>query len=212
MLIALKPAIQKFNMNIRGIVHVGAHWGQEYQEYLNNGVSDIVFIEPCAGAFKVLQGRVGLDPKVILFQCACGETEGPADINVERQNQGQSNSLLTPKKHLEYHPEIQFHETESITIRRLDNLPFERSRYNLLMMDTQGAELMVLKGATETLTSMDYIYTEVNEQELYEGNALVTELDDYLKGFKRVDSYWVPNKGWGDAIYIRHSVLNEPLC
>jgi FkbM family methyltransferase len=208
MLIPLKGAIERHGLKIRGIVHVGAHRGQELEAYTENGINDIVFIEPCAGPFKILQGRVGNDERIVLFQCACGEQDGAGEIFVETANEGQSNSLLRPKKHLDYYPHIQFPATEFVTIRRLDNLPFERSHYNLLMMDTQGYELLVLKGATKTLDSIDYIYTEVNDQELYEGNAMVSELSDFLANFQLVESHWVSHQGWGDAIYVRKSLLN----
>lgn len=207
-MIPFRPAIQRHGMAIRGVVHVGAHYGQEYEQYISNGIRDIVFIEPCAPAYKVLQGRVGADPSVVLFQCACGEEDGHGEMNVELHNEGQSNSLLKPKKHMEYYPHIQFVATETVPIRKLDNLPFDRSRYNLLMMDTQGAELLVLKGAWQTLPWIDYIYTEVNDQELYEGNALVSQLDEFLTDFTRVEDHWAGTQGWGDSIYIRNHLLH----
>jgi FkbM family methyltransferase len=207
MLIPLKEAIDRHQLKIRGIVHVGAHWGQELDDYVANGINDIVFIEPCAAAFKILKARIGVDDRILLFQCACGQEDGPGEIFVETANQGQSNSMLKPKKHLTLYPHIQFPDTEQITVRRLDNLPFHRSRYNLLMMDTQGAELLVLKGAATTLDTIDYIYTEVNSQEIYEGNALADELGAFLTDFQLVESHWVSNHGWGDAIYVRKSLL-----
>lgn len=207
MLIPLTDAIKEFDMRIRGIVHVGAHWGQELTAYKESGINNIVFIEPCAAAFKTLQAKVGNDDNVVLFNCACGDIHGIGDMYVERMNQGQSNSLFKPKMHLVHHPEIIFTDVETVPIRTLDSLPFTRTRYNLLMMDTQGAEMLVLKGARETLQYIDYVYTEVNEQELYEGNAMVSEIDAFLEGFTRVKSYWVGNKGWGDAIYVRDSLL-----
>jgi FkbM family methyltransferase len=207
MLISLTGAIKEFNMHVRGIVHVGAHYGQEFTVYKENGIHDIVFIEPCWMAFKTLQDRVGGDDRVVLFKCACSDREGTQEMYTETLNQGQSNSLLKPKLHLVHHPEIQFTSTELVPLRTLDSLPFTRSKYNLLMMDTQGAEMMVLRGATETLQTIDYVYTEVNDQELYENNAVVSEIDAFLTGFSRVRSFWVPNKGWGDALYIRDTVL-----
>ena len=35
-------------------------------------------------------------------------------------------------------------------------------------MDVQGYELEVLKGATKTLEQVDYVYCEVNRDEVYE--------------------------------------------
>jgi hypothetical protein len=75
---------------------------------------------------------------------------------------------------------------------------------DLLAMDTQGYELEVLKGATETLKSVKVVYTEVSNVPLYEGSALVDDIDEFLQpyGFKRVRTDWVGGT-WGDAVYVR---------
>jgi len=73
-------------------------------------------------------------------------------------------------------------------------------------IDVQGYELEVFKGGTETLKGIDAIYTEINKAELYEGCALVEDLDAFLKlhGFSRVGE-WCPYEphNWGDALYTR---------
>jgi hypothetical protein len=69
-------------------------------------------------------------------------------------------------------------------------------------MDVQGFELEVLKGATETLKGIDYVYCEINRDEVYEGCAKIWELDAFLKDFTRVETSWAGGS-WGDAIYIK---------
>ena len=123
-------------------------------------------------------------------------------MNVETANQGQSNSLLKPKKHLEQYAWIQFHKTEKVNVYRLDNLIFERKDYNFLNMDIQGYELEALKGAKQTLKSIDYVYTEVNRDEVYENCARVEQLDFFLKDFERVHTNWMGGT-WGDSLYLR---------
>lgn len=213
MLINFSTAISDLQLKIKGVIQVGAHYGQEYKEYISNGIEDCIFIEPCHSAYGVLE-KLNTNKHVLLFNCACGDQDGPGYMHVSADNQGMSNSLLKPKLHVELYPHIRFTDTEVVPVRRLDNLPFNRSKYNLLVMDTQGTELSVLKGATETLPSIDYIYTEVNKGEMYEGNTLVTELDQYLEDFQRVDTFWVQNMPWGDAIYVRRTLLKsvEDIC
>ena len=125
---------------------------------------------------------------------------------VSHQNQGQSNSLLEPKLHLQQHPEVVFDDAEAVKVVRLDNLPIEKEKYDMLAMDVQGFEGEVLKGATETLKHIKLIYTEVNRGQTYSGNMEIEEIDSLLgvQGFKRVETFWPsPNWTWGDAIYIK---------
>lgn len=207
MLISFRDSIQKYNMHVRGVIHVGAHYGQEYADYARAGVREVVFIEPCSKAFQVLKDTFGSTPGVKLINSACGAEFGIATINVEQANQGMSNSLLKPAKHLEQYPSIQFTETEEVEVHPLDELmDGEEFRYNLLVMDVQGYELEVLKGAEFTLLHMDYIYTEVNRDEVYEGCAKVHQLDEFLTDFQRVETSWAGGT-WGDAWYIRRSLL-----
>jgi len=204
MLIDLKKAVAKHRMQIAGVIHVGAHFGQEYPEYKAVGAERILFIEPCDDAFKVLQDTFKSYPDVTLFQSACGTEFSIGTMNVEQANRGMSNSLLKPAKHLEQYPSIQFTSTEEVEVRRLDEI-VEHLGFsgNLLVMDVQGFEGEVLKGATETLKHIDYIYCEVNRDEVYEGCAKVWELDAFMKDFTRVETSW-QGGSWGDAIYKRH--------
>jgi len=124
---------------------------------------------------------------------------------VSNDNQGQSNSLLKPDKHLQQHPEVVFNEAEIVSVKRLDYLPFERSDYNLLVTDCQGYDGHVMLGATETLKHIDYICMEVNRDSVYEGNMLIDDVDKLLSDFQRVETEWVGN--WGDSWYIRKTLL-----
>ncbi len=210
MLISFRDSIQKYNMHVRGVIHVGAHRGQEYKDYAASGIKDIVFIEPCSKAFQVLQDTFGQVPGVTLINSACGAEFAVATMNVEQANQGMSNSLLKPAKHLEQYPSIQFTETEEVEVHPLDELVYPiYAKCNLLIMDVQGYELEVLKGAYQILVQTDYIYTEVNRDEVYEGCAKVHQLDEFLTDFTRVETSWAGGT-WGDAWYIRKSLLNQP--
>jgi FkbM family methyltransferase len=199
MLIKLSEAIKKYNLKISGVIHVGAHHGQEYEEYKTCGIRDIVFIEPCTIAFSVLRKKFSGNG-VKLYNVALGSSEGFAIMNVETANSGQSNSLLKPAKHLKQYPSIRFTQTEKVRLTKLDTLNLEG--YNMINMDVQGYELEVLKGSIKTLEHIDIIYTEVNRDELYEGCARVEQLDQFLTDFKRVHTDWGGGT-WGDAIYVR---------
>lgn len=207
MLINFERAVEIHNMKINSVIHVGAHFGQEYSDYKATGANSVLFIEPCEKAFRVLRETFAEHADVLLFQSACGSEFSVSSMNVEQANTGMSNSLLRPVKHLEQYPGIQFTETEEVEVRPLDEI-IEHLGFkgNLLVMDVQGYELEVLKGATETLKGIDYIYTEVNRDEVYEGCARIEQLDEFLRDFSRVETSWAGGT-WGDAIYKRKSIV-----
>lgn len=204
MLIKLSEAIKRHNLKITGVVHCGAHRGQEFVEYYKCGIRNIVFIEPCKPAFNYL--RRHFTGKASLFNCALGAFNGTAIMNVETANTGQSNSLLKPEKHLQQFPTIKFDRTEMVEVKTLDSLDLPKGKYNLLNMDVQGYELEVLKGATETLRYIDVVYTEINRDEVYKGCARIEQLDEFLSDFERVETDWGGGT-WGDAIYVRRKVV-----
>lgn len=206
MLLNFSALISKYNMKINGVVQVGANKGQEYKEYRNNGIDNIIFIEPCKEAFDFLVKN--FDGVATLFNCACGDEEKREVMYTEHTNQGMSNSLLEPKVHLSQHKEVVFDDAEAVDIKLLDRLPFDRRKYNLLNMDVQGYEAHVLRGGTETLKSIDYVLTEVNREEMYAGNAMIEDLDAMLSDFTRIETGWAsPTHGWGDSLYVRKTLL-----
>jgi hypothetical protein len=110
-------------------------------------------------------------------------------------------------KHLLIHPGITLPNTELVTVKRLDSLGLAHKAYQLLVMDCQGFEGRVLKGATETLKQVNYVYTEVNRDEVYQGCTLIDELDQLLHEFNRVETgQWVGGM-WSDALYLRNNSL-----
>ena len=211
MLLKLEKLIAKYGMKITGVIQAGAHYGEEIDLFVSLGITKMVLFEPERKNFSMLRGKVNgnkyISKDSIALQTALGDGDGPAYMNVEEFNNGQSNSILLPKLHLKYYPDIHFKsERDAICLTRLDTFEYRTSDCNFLVMDVQGYELEVLKGATETLKHIDYIYTEVNREELYQDCAMIEDLDNYLTDFKRVQTVW-KRKGFGDALYLRKTLL-----
>lgn len=202
MLLSFTNLKRKYNMNIKGIIHIGAHYGEEISEYVNNGIQDIIVFEPLSENFDILSDRVkNLNANLNGYQVALGSERGTLTMYVS-DNEKQSSSLLKPKAHLKQHPYVQFPSTEEVEVHLLDD--YDCKDYNFINMDVQGYELEVLKGGTKVLEQVDYVYCEVNRDEVYEGNAYVEELDEFLSHYnmKRVETEWA-GEIWGDALYIR---------
>jgi len=196
----LESLVNKYDLDIRGVIHVGANNGGEYPIYKKLGIKDMVFFEPHPAAFEMLLNTVGDDEGTVCINAAAGNFSGRAKM-YEANNRFQSSSLLEPLKHLFIYPWVKFRCTVDVDVVMLDMVDVEGD-YNFLSIDTQGYELEVLKGAEETLGDIDYILCEVYRDELYSGCPLVREIDDLLNNFKRVKTDWA-GITWGDALYIR---------
>ena len=202
MLLDLINLKEKYNLDIKGIIHIGGHFGQEFKTYEQLNIDRVMFFEPIQRTFERLKENVG--QKAILNNCALGNFEGEIEMFVEVANQGQSSSILEPLVHLNQYPHITFESKEMVKIKKLDSFIDTVGEYNFINIDVQGYELEVFKGGYEYLNSIDYIMTEVNRDEVYKGCPMVEELDEFLKsyGFERVETTWdgVP---WGDAFYVK---------
>lgn len=214
MLIPLQKVLKNHNISIKGVVHVGGHYAEELLDYSRCGAKFMCFIEASKKSYDEMVKRVepfrdNNNLHVQLINVACGHQEGRFIMNSSPNNEGQSNSLLKPKLHLEQHKEIVFTETEEVDVKQLDNLDIQHlEMYDMLAMDVQGFEGEVLKGATKLLEQVKVIYTEINRDFTYDQNMLVNEMDDFLVkyGFIRIETMWPsPNLTWGDAIYLKNS-------
>ena len=205
MLISFSSLKRKYKMDIKGVVHIGAHYGEEIQEYVDNGIQKITVFEPLSKNFEVLEQKLqNINADIQGYQVALGSEKGSAVMYLS-SNEAQSSSILKPKEHLEHHPYVTFEGTEEVEVDVLDE--YDISDANFMNIDVQGYELEVLKGGKKTLEGIDYVYCEVNRGEMYEGNAMIDEIDQYLGeyGFERVETHWPETwYKWGDALYIKN--------
>ena len=202
MLLNFKELKSKYNMNISGIIHIGAHYGQEVSDYIENGISNIILFEPVKNTFKILCQRMeNLNVDIKLHNIALGSSVKKTMMYIS-DNEGQSSSILQPVLHLSHHPDVYFPDTEEVNVDILDN--YDCNNHNCICMDVQGYELEVLKGASKTLKNINYVYCEVNRDEVYENNAYIENIDEFLNyyNFKRVETCWDPGI-WGDALYVK---------
>ncbi|MFN0012132.1 MAG: FkbM family methyltransferase [Phycisphaerales bacterium] len=209
---SLPRALSRFRVPPRGVIHVGAHEGQELPAYQRFGFVNQVWIEPQPDLFARLRARLPASPTIRAFHTACGEVPGEADMHVLANNDGLSNSLLEPRLHLEAHPQYPRGGTVRVKVVPLDDLlareGLDPAAYSLLAVDVQGYELHVLRGAPRTLAAMDAVLCEVNTREMYAGCALLPQIDEHLAnaGFTRVITD-MSTRGYGDALYVRPAVV-----
>ena len=207
MLLDLIKLKDKYGMDIKGVFHIGAHFGQENSTYKDLGIKYKVFFEALPHTFEKLIKNIDGDGECV--NIALGNTIGEVEMHVESANEGQSSSILKPALHTKQYPHIVFEGKVTVPITRLDDYAKENleiSKYNFMNIDVQGYELEVLLGAEETLNEIDYILCEVNRDVVYHQCAMVDDIDNYLKkyNFERVETSWAGGT-WGDALYIKRS-------
>lgn len=202
----------RFKKVPRGMIQVGAHNGREVRHLARSGVKRGVFIDPLDDTFPMLKKRVEQHDGYSAIQALVGDTDGRQVEFRIASNSGESSSFLEPGNHTTIKPKIAFSTTKPMTLRTLDSLLAEHkidtSDFDLLFVDTQGAEVHVLRGAMATLSRMDYIWLEVSIGGIYKGDTALPELAMFLKtlGFEIA---WCELKqlGWGDALFVRRTLF-----
>jgi FkbM family methyltransferase len=202
MLLNLDNLVKKYNLNIKGVLHVGAHFGEENSAYDRLNITNRIFFEPLESNFKVLKNNIS--EKFQIVKKALGNENKKVSMYIETANKGQSCSILEPLIHLQQYPHIKFESTEEVEMIRLDDFEFEKNNYNFMNIDVQGYELEVLKGSENTLNSIEYIMCEINRDEVYKNFAKINELKDFLSiyGFILVEETW-DGYTWGDGFFIK---------
>ena len=207
MLIPLHDLVEKYNINFKGVLHVGAHECEELGDYLNYlPIHKILWIEALPEKVEFCKEKY---TGVLIENAIVSDKVENVKFNVS--NNGQSSSILSFGLHSTYHPHVEFvNSFEGETQLLKDILPKYPIEYNFLNFDIQGAELKALKGMEDNLDKVDYLYTEVNSDYVYKDCALVSELDEYLEKFDlvRVETKWTDYR-WGDAFYIRSTLLQK---
>lgn len=206
MLIPIEKVVEclrAHSINIRGVLHVGAHECEELDRYISIGIDpkNIDWIE----ANPELVARMN-DRGIHVHQAAVSDKE--EDVEFHITNNGESSSLLEFGTHETSYTWCKVVKKIIVHTQRLERVVvsnripiFERNFWNL---DIQGVELNALRSANHMINYADAIYSEINTEEVYKKCGLLHEMDEFLatKGFKRKLTSTI-NDGWGDALWVR---------
>ena len=208
----LIPFRSLFPLDITGIIHVGAHKAEELDAYLSKGIERILWIEANPYQYPLLQKRIKNFPFMHLGKFAAGNKIANTSINIASNTA--SSSILDLGMHSHYYPNIIYKSSVNVSMMPLDYF-FESSglnpkSFNFMNLDIQGFELEALKGAKQLLKNIDYVYTEVNIENVYENCCLIDEIDYFLSDYslKRIKTK-LTDRGWGDAFYTKNPELSK---
>lgn len=216
MLLPLPDLCLKYKFKPKGVIHIGAHTGEEAEYYQKLGITNVLWVEANPELIPTLKKNVSHLGHLVVNEAVYNE-EKACVFNVT--NNYQSSSLLDLDYHKTAHPHIHVTHTlklKTITFTNLiEKYNININKYDFINIDIQGTELYALKSFGNLLNSIKYIYTEVNIKHLYKNNPLIGDLDTYLNRykFKRIDTKIYDSLGWGDAFYVKNvnNVKKPPL-
>lgn len=165
-----------------GVIDIGAHWGEEYESWVNHGAKNFLFIEPIKANYERLLDKF---PQYPVLHLALANHTGESKMFVDTAHHNLSASLLKPCLHTEVYPDVLFDKIETVKVDKLDNIEYNRKLYDHVYLTAQGMELDILKGAEKSLKNIKTITAEVFHKRLYEGSCLVEEVVEWLddRGF-----------------------------
>lgn len=209
MLFDFKQLFQKYNIHAKGVLQVGSNDAHdEIAIYKSLGINKMVFIEADPVSFERLKLNIAIhNPKAIALNVCVSDEEKEVLFNVSSNN-GESSSILELGTHKTVHPDVTYVDAVIMKTKRIDSLE-GMDGMDFLNIDVQGYELPVLRGMGELLHQFKWAYVEVNKVEVYQGCALIEDIDFYLSsfGFRRVELFnnggFFDRLGWSDAFYIK---------
>ena len=163
----------------RSVVHVGANCGQERFLYEAFGVS-VLWIEALPEVFLLLQKNLrGFKNQVALRALVSDEAGQRVQFRVA--SNWASSSMFDFALHQNVWPDVKMQSMITLETQTLDDL-IEPSRRDIdaIVLDVQGAELKVLKGARKQLNSIRFVKAEAADFNAYQGGCTEKELIPFL--------------------------------
>jgi FkbM family methyltransferase len=184
-----------------GILHVGAHRGQEAEMYAKVGAR-VLWFEAMEDIFEELVQNISLYPDQKAFLALLGDQEQTVPFHTSN-NDGVSSSIYSFED--DYNPQIQMISSSELRMKRLDSLvpASEMQSYSHWVVDAQGAELQVLQGAGKLIDFCYSLDVEVSTFELYKGGTKLKDLDLFLREQGFAPLWEPPESSHQDLLYVR---------
>lgn len=178
-----RKGLKGFLRDVSGVIHVGAHTGQERSLYHQYRLQ-VLWVEPLTSLYETLVKNLAEYPRQRAVQALITDKDGCEYPFHVASNAGGSSSILELKLHRDIWPEVTTTETVMLRSRTLESLLvgecIDSGDYDALVMDTQGSELLILKGAGSLLPGFKYIQTEVADFEAYKDCCQLADIETFM--------------------------------
>lgn len=215
-----KSLISQQIMMSSGILHLGAHLGQEAQTYADAD-KPVVWVEAMPDIHNALTKRLENFPNQRALCALLGNEDGlDKTFHVSNNGKGQSSSIFCFGEYgngdSTLWPELDLDMVETLNLKtvRLDKLLVENRieprSFDFWIVDLQGAELIALQGAGDYLSDCRALLVEVSEVDVYKGGVRWHELRPFIEaaGFNIL---WEPELPHDDVLFVRKDAFMAEL-
>ena len=175
-----------FLEKVSGVIHVGANIGQERDLYAKHNLH-VVWIEPIPEVFNQLKSNLKSYYTQQAYQCLVTDKDGELCEFHISNNDGLSSSILDLYQHKDIWPEVHYQRNITLSSITLNSLVKKEKinikKYDALILDTQGSELLVLKGAGDLLDNFKFVKVEVPDFESYKDCPQADDIDRFLRPY-----------------------------
>lgn len=188
-----------------GVLHIGAHHGQEAEKYNTYGKS-VIWIEGKPSTFKILESNISIYPQQSAILALLGSIDSKQVNFFLTDNDNMSASIYRGKKNHQFN--FKNIGVEQLKVRRLDSI-FEDADirgFDYWILDVQGAELDVLRGAGRLIRHAKYLHVEVSTFEIYENQTLFDELERFCESMDLFPVSRPVGKFHGNILFLRHDI------
>ena len=178
-----RSPMKGFLRGARGVIHVGAHTGQERHLYSQYKL-DVLWIEPIPELFATLKQNLQGFPRQRAVNCLVTDRDGAEYPFHITSNAGGSSSIFSLALHEDIWPDVK--ETATITVvsktlpTLLEDERLDVSSYDVVIMDTQGSELLVLEGAESIIDRFRFVKVEVADFRAYDGGCQLADVEAFM--------------------------------
>ena len=176
----------------KGVLHIGAWDAWESKQYAHYCGDNSIFLEANPNSYERFKGEIEQFGQKVFNLAAWNEDDLEMNLYCPPSNPD-SSSLI------EQNGDVV--KTKTITIETLfEREGFDFANYDLLNIDTEGAELQVLEGIGDNFNNFMYVIIEVSD--------LGSEFDKSIESF-------MTNKGFSlikESTHHRSSVTGKIFC
>ena len=185
-----------------GVLHIGAHEGQEAFFYDQCGAK-VLWVEANPSAYEILLENIRQYPSQSATRALLGaENDTHVNFNLA-SNRGASSSIYVPNPEFE-HP-FNVANTISLEMSRLDSIISEKviSQFPHWVVDVQGAELPVLSGAGSFIRYCNSMVVEAKNKSYYSGGTSYPELREFLRREGFTPLWEIDENGEDNIFFLR---------